>query len=237
MRRHRCWQFVHNVQIRGGAAIAPIVRTVDACQYRFAVIWVDQLAGAIEVGIPARQCVPSLPPSAPSPSRRTIFGALVKEKPEQDHVRKVRVGAAEADISDLCRCAGTIQCCPLDINDPLVPKIVSKLPELLILPARTRLDAAASSMPPTRIAPLCPAPSSTTEQPYSVGELLPLVVAIATIPGVVRWGLKPVSRVAVPEPLVGGIRRSTTPTGPTGCRFCPTITMLPVPGFSKGTGW
>ena len=43
-------------------------------------------------------------------------------------------------------------------------------------------------------------------------------------------GLKLVSRAAVPEPLAGGIRRSTTPTGPLDVISCPTMTMLPVPG-------
>jgi hypothetical protein len=47
---------------------------------------------------------------------------------------------------------------------------------LLILPARIRLDEDAWSTPPTTIAPLCPARSSTTEQPYSVGLLLPVGV-------------------------------------------------------------
>src|SRR5882757_8163244 len=113
---------------------------------------------------------------------------------------------------------------------PLVPKMVSKLPELLILPTSTRLDDASSSMPPTRTAPLCPALSSTTEQPYSVGELLPLGVAMVMTPGVGPLGLKLVSRVAVPEPLLGGIRRSTTPTGPLDVVSSPTVMMLPVPG-------
>jgi hypothetical protein len=52
-------------------------------------------------------------------------------------------------------------------------------------------------------APLRRAPSSTTEQPYRVGELVPLGVAMVTIPGVVPLGLKLVSRLAVPEPLAG----------------------------------
>jgi hypothetical protein len=43
-------------------------------------------------------------------------------------------------------------------------------------------------------------------------------------------GLKLVSRAAVPEPLAGGIRRSTTPTGPLDVIACPMMTMLPVPG-------
>ncbi len=53
---------------------------------------------------------------------------------------------------------------------------------------------------------------------------------MVTIPGVGPLGLKLVSRLAVPEPLAGGIRRSTMPTGPPDVISCPTMTMLAVPG-------
>ena len=52
---------------------------------------------------------------------------------------------------------------------------------------------------------------------------------MVTTPAVVPPGLKRVSRVAVLEPLAGGIRRSTTASVPLEVLSCPTMTRLAVP--------
>jgi hypothetical protein len=99
---------VHDVQIRGGPAGAPIMGTSDAGKYRLAVIGVDQLAGAVEAGVQRASAVLHGNRQRRRLRRRTVLGALGERETRQDHVRKVGVGAAETDIEDFRRRAGTV---------------------------------------------------------------------------------------------------------------------------------
>jgi len=65
--------------------------------------------------------------------------------------------------------------CPTRVfDDSVAAEVVSTLPAPTDLAHQHQAgtDAAVVHGHPTRIAPLCPAPSSTTEQPYSVGGIV-----------------------------------------------------------------
>ena len=69
---------VHNVQIAGGVAVLADVGALYAGQYRLAVIGVDQLAGAVEVGVQRAGAVLDGHRQRRRRRRRTGLGVLVE---------------------------------------------------------------------------------------------------------------------------------------------------------------
>ena len=99
---------VHDVEIRGGAAVDPILDIADAGQERLAVIRVDQLAVAVEVGIQRASAVIHGHDQGRRLRRRTAVAALGERETGQEHVGEAGAGAAKADVGDFRRCARTV---------------------------------------------------------------------------------------------------------------------------------
>jgi len=129
-------------------------------------------------------------------------------------VWEVGVGAAETDVRDVRRRAGTVDAVHRVFDDFLGAE--DGVGAAGAADLAHQHQAGRQGVVHAAHDDRAPVPPTLVDHRAAVqrGGIVEWGVAMVTIPGVGPVGLNLASRLAVPEPPAGGIRRSTTPTGP-----------------------